>query len=288
MLLQQIIGGLAVGCIYAIVAIGFVLIFKASEAFNFAQGEFMMVGAFVAFTCITTFKLPFIAAFILSIAFMGIFGMFMERVFLRHLIGEPIFSVAMVTVGFSVIIKAVAGMVWTHEELRFPSPFPKEPYHIIGTVLSPVSVWVIIATVILVAILGLFFKYTKLGTAMRACGVNQLASLYMGINLRRSYTITWALSSMVAAVGGILLAPIVFLNVEMGSIGLKAFPAAILGGFGSIPGAIVGGCIIGISENLAGLYLPSGFKDVFAHLILIAVLLIKPTGIFGMADHKRV
>lgn len=288
MLLQQIVSGLGVGCVYALVALGFVLIYKTTEVLNFAQGEVMMLGAFMAFTFISVLKLPFLLSLVFAIAFMALFGLVLERVFLRPLIGEPVFALAMMTVGLSVIIRSIAGMVWTHESLRFPTVFSDKPVDILGTVIAPVNLWIIIATVGLVIVLGLFFKFTNLGIAMRACGLNQLATLYMGISIKRTFTITWALSSAVAAVAGILLAPIIFLNTNMGFVGLKAFPAAVLGGFGSVPGAIVGGIIIGISENLAGIYLPRGFKDVFAHVVLIVVLLVKPTGIFGMPEHKRV
>ncbi len=288
MLIQQIVSGLAVGCVYALVALGFILIYKTTEVLNFAQGEIMMVGAFMAYTFITILKLPFIIAILLTIIFMIFFGIFIERVFLRHLIGEPVFSLVMITVGLSVIIRTIAGMVWTHESVPFPQMFAEKPIHIAGTVISPVHLGVIITTIVLVLILGIFFKFTNMGIAMRACGLNQLATLYMGISIKRTFTITWALSATVATIAGILLAPIIFLNTNMGFVGLKAFPAAVLGGFGSIPGAIVGGIIIGVSENLAGIYLPSGFKDVFAHVLLIVVLLIKPTGIFGVPEHKRV
>jgi branched-chain amino acid transport system permease protein len=288
MLLQQVVSGLAVGCVYALVALGFILIYKTTEVLNFAQGEIMMVGAFMAFTFISTFKIPLLLAIPFTLAFMALFGIVIERIFLRPLIGEPVFALVMVTVGLSVIIRTVAGMVWTHESVGFPQYFSEEPVRFAGTVISPVHIGIIVTTLGLVIILGLFFKFTNVGIAMRACGLNQLATLYMGISIKRTFTITWALSAVVATIAGILLAPIIFLNTDMGFVGLKAFPAAILGGFGSIPGAVVGGIIIGVCESVAGIYLPSGFKDVFAHVVLIAVLLIKPTGIFGIPEHKRV
>lgn len=288
MLVQHIVSGLAVGCIYALVALGFVLIYKTTEVLNFAQGEFMMVGAFMAYTFMTIMHIPFLLSILFTFCFMAFFGVALERIFLRHMIGEPIFSLVMITIGLSVIIRTVAGMIWTHQFVSFPQIFSEEPIHFAGTAISPVHLGVIITTIFLVLIFGAFFKFTNAGIAMRACGLNQLATLYMGISIKKTFTVTWALSSTVAAVAGILLAPIVFLNTSMGIVGLKAIPAAILGGFGSIPGAIVGGVIIGISESLAGVYLPAGFKNVFAHVILIAVLLIKPSGIFGVTEHKRV
>ncbi|MCP4625555.1 MAG: branched-chain amino acid ABC transporter permease, partial [bacterium] len=162
------------------------------------------------------------------------------------------------------------------------------PIHFLGTAIAPIHIGIIIVTVVLVVILGLFFKYINLGIAMRACGLNQLATVYMGISIKRTYAITWALSAVVSAIAGILLSPIVFLSTDLGLVMFKALPAAMLGGFTSIPGAIVGGIVVGVAENLAGVYLPSGFKDAFAPALLIIVLLVRPTGILGRPEQKRV
>lgn len=287
-LIQELLAGMAVGSIYALVALGFVLIYKATEVINFAQGEFMMLGAFVAFTLISILNLPFIFALILSLAFMGLFGLLIERIFLRPLLGQPIFTLIMVTFGLSFVIRSAAGLIWTYDHIKFPSPISDETFHLGGgVILSSVYTWIIIISLLLIISLTLFFKYTDMGIAMKACGLNQLATLYMGISVKRIFSITWAISAMVAAVAGILLAPVITLQVNMGFLGLKAFPAAVIGGFGSIPGAIVGGLIIGVSETFAGIYLPGGIKNIFAHAILILVLMMKPTGIFGVPERKR-
>jgi branched-chain amino acid transport system permease protein len=288
MFLQQIISGFATGCIYALVALGFVLIYKTTDVLNFAQGEFVMLGAFMAFTLISVAKLPLILSIIGALVFMALFAIVMERIFLRPLIGEPPFALLMLTVGLATIVRTVSGMVWTHESQRFPEVFSESPVHFAGTSIAPLHIGIIIVTVIMVIILALFFKFTNLGVAMRACGLNQLATVYMGISIKRTFTITWALSAMISAVAGILLAPVVFLSTNMGLIMYKAFPAAMIGGFTSIPGAIAGGILIGITENLAGIYLPPGFKDAFAPALLIFILLFRPTGIFGEPEHKRV
>ena len=288
MLWQQIISGVAVGCIYALVALGFVLIYKATEVINFAQGEFMMIGAFVAYTLIALVKLPFLPALAFTLVFMFFFGIFLDRVMFRPLVGEEAFALVMVTLGLSFTLRSVAGMIWTYDTFDFPFIFSEKPLVLGGLVISTIHLTIIVSSVILVFLLYLFFKFTDFGIAMQATSQNQLAAYLMGIGVKKVFLLTWAISSVIAAVAGILIAPISFLHANMGFIGLKAFPAAVLGGFGSIPGAIVGGLIIGLSENLAGAYLTTGFKNVFAYIILIIVLMIRPEGIFGIQEKKRV
>ena len=288
MFIQYLSGGLAIGSIYALVALGFILIYKATEVLNFSQGEIMMLGAFIAYTFIALLHLNFWLSLLLTFIAMGIIGYVTERLLLRPLMGEPLFSLVMVTIGLAAVIRSACGMIWTHETMKFPEYFSHAPMNFQGVIISQVHFWIFIITLLLVLGLSLFFKFTGIGTAMRATGLNQLATILMGINIKRIFSLTWALSAILASVAGILMAPILFLSTNMSFIGFKAFPAAILGGFGSIPGAIIGGFVIGISENLAGAYLPPGFKDVFAYIILIIVLLIKPTGIFGVPELKRV
>lgn len=288
MLWQQIISGLAMGSIYAIVAVGFILIYKATEVINFAQGDLMMVGAFIAFTCINYLQIPFLAALVITLTFMFFFGVVIERLVLRPLVGEPAFAMVMVTIGLGILIRSVAGMIWGYDTYQFQAGITDHPVRIASLALSSVHLWIIGVTLTLITALYLFFSRTKMGISMEATSQNQLAAFLMGIGVKGTFSRIWAISAVVAAVGGILLTPIQFLNYNMGFIGLRAFPAAVLGGFGSIPGAIVGGIIIGVSENLAGVYLPEGFKDIFAWIILIVVLLIRPEGIFGIQERKRV
>jgi branched-chain amino acid transport system permease protein len=288
MLWQQIISGVAVGCIYALVALGFVLIYKATEVINFAQGEFMMIGAFVAYTLIALLKLPFLPALAFTLVFMFFFGIFLDRVMFRPLVGEEAFALVMVTLGLSFTLRSVAGMIWTYDTFDFPFIFSEKPLVLGSLVISTIHLTIIVSSVILMFLLYLFFKFTDIGIAMQATSQNQLAAYLMGIGVKKVFLLTWAISAVIAAMAGILIAPISFLHANMGFIGLKAFPAAVLGGFGSIPGAIVGGLIIGLSENLAGAYLTTGFKNVFAYIILIIVLMIRPEGIFGIQEKKRV
>ena len=288
MIVQQIISGLALGCVYGLIALGFVLIFKATEVINFAQGEMMMIGAFVAYTLITMLNVPFLLAFLLTPIICGCLGIILERVLIRPLVKESIVSIIMVTIGLSITLRAFAGMIWSYDTLDFPHLFSEEAVRIGGVVMAPVDIWVIFVTVGLVLLLYAFFRFTTVGISLQASAQNPLASLLMGISVKRVYAMTWAISGMVGAVAGIIVAPISFLNCNMGFLGLKAFPAAVIGGFNSIPGAIVGGVIIGISENLAGIYLPLWFKDIFAYVIMLLVLMIRPEGIFGTHEQKKV
>ncbi len=285
---QQIINGLAIGCIYALVAIGFVLIYKATEVINFAQGELMMVGAFIAFTCINYLQIPFLAAILITLFFMALLGALLERTLLRPLVGEAAFTMVMLTIGLGIFIRGIAGMIWGYDTFKFSAGITDQPVQISGLAISSVNLWIIGITLLMIIGLYLFFNRTKMGVSIEATSQNQLAAYLMGISVKGVFSKIWALSAIVGAVAGILLTPIQFLNYNMSFIGLKAFPAAVLGGFGSIPGAIVGGIIIGVSEALAGVYLPAGFKDVFAWIILIAVLMIRPEGIFGAQRSKRV
>jgi len=285
---QLVFSGLALGCVYALIALGFVLIYKATEVINFAQGEFMMVGAFIAFSLVNYGHIPFWWAILLTLIIMAIFGILLDRLVMRFLVGEPVFSLVMFTIGLSMFLRSVAGMIWSTDTYAFELPFGSGVARIGTAAISNMSLVVIGSTALLVLILFLFFRYTKLGVAMQATSQNQFATYLMGINVERVFSVIWAMSAVVAAVAGILLAPTLFLHKDMGLIGLKAFPAAVLGGFGSIPGAIVGGLIIGISENLAGGYLPIWIKDIFPFIILIAVLIVRPEGIFGIQEKKKV
>ena len=289
-LFQTLISGIATGCIYGLVALGFVLIYKATEVVNFAQGDIMMLGAFFGFSLITFLKLPYWTAFLMTIFLMGFLGIILERVVLRPLIGEPVFAIVMVTIGVGILCRSVASMIpgWGTDTYGFRTPFTEKFLRPWGLVISWEHLAIIILTITLILGLYGFFRFTRLGVAMRATSQNQLAAAYMGISVKRVFSLTWSISAAVAAFAGILLSPITFVHMNMGFIGLKAFPAAVLGGFGSIPGAIIGGLIIGITENLAGVYLPIGWKDVAAYLILILVLMIRPEGLFGIQEKKKV
>jgi branched-chain amino acid transport system permease protein len=287
--LQQLVSGLALGCVYGLIALGFVLIYKATEVVNFAQGELMMLGGFFAFTYISVLGFGYWAGFLLAVLSVGVAGMVIERTVIRPLLGFPTFAIVMATIGLGFLLRSLAGMIWGTDDLRIDTPFSTGVVRIGDLVLAYDKLSVIVATVVLITILWVFFNKTRLGTAMRATSENMLAAYYMGIPVKRVVSLIWAISAMVAACAGVLLAPITFINSNVGlALGLKAFPAAVLGGFGSIPGALVGGLIIGVIEVMAGFYLATGWKDVAPYLVLLLVLLLKPEGLFGALGKKKV
>ena len=292
-LLQLIVGGAAIGCIYALIALGFVLIYKATETVNFAQGDLMMVSGFIGLTAMTVIGLPFAMAFVFTIVAMALIGMGTERLVLRPLLGQPAFTVVMMTIGLGYLARGLVTMIpyWGTETHTLPVPYKDEVIWLggpNGLVLSVEHLVIIVATIALVALLYVFFRYTRLGIAMQATSQNQLAAFYMGIPVRRVNMLIWGLSSAICGVAGLLLAPITFVHANMGFVGLKAFPAAVVGGFGSIPGALVGGLVIGIVESLAGFYLPEGFKDIAAYVVVLVMLVVKPNGLFGDNLAKKV
>ena len=288
--LQLTISGIALGCIYALIALGFVLIYKATETVNFAQGELMMLGAFAGLVLMEVVGLPFWLAAAIALVGMAGFGVLVERLVIRPILGQPQFTVVMLTIGLGYISRGLISMIPnigsnTH---TLSVPYKGKVWQAGGIVVSVEQVAVILVTGVLCALLYLMFKYSKLGIAMQASSQNQLAACYMGIPVRRLNGLVWGLSAGVAALAGLLLAPITFVHVNMGFIGLKAFPAAVVGGFGSLPGAIVGGLVIGVTEALAGFYLPEGFKDVAPYVVVLAMLVVKPTGLFGESLRKKV
>ncbi len=287
---QQVVSGVAIGCVYALVALGFVLIYKATEVVNFAQGELLMLGAFLAYTLIALLGLNFWLGGALAVGITAIFGFALERTVVRPIVGQPVFAIVMVTIGIGFVARSAASMIpaWGVDTHVIHTPFANRTVTVAGVVLSQDHVAVVVLTVILCLGLYAFFRFTTLGVAMQATSQNQLAAYYVGIPVKRVFSLIWAISAGVASFAGILLAPIAFVHANMGFIGIKAFPAAVLGGFGSIPGAVVGGVIIGVVEALAGFYLAEGFKDVAAYIVLLLVLLLRPQGLFGATARKKV
>ena len=287
--IQQLVSGVALGCIYGLIALGFVLIYKTTEVVNFAQGELLMLGGFFAFTFIALLGLNYWIGFFLAVVCMAAFGAASERFVLRPVLGSPQFSIIMATIGVSYFLRSIAGMIWGTDDLKIDTPFSTGVLRIGDLVLAHDKLSVIVATAILCLVLYLFFTKTQIGTAMRATSENMLAAYYMGIPVKMVVALTWGISAAVAACAGVLLAPITFIHSNVGlALALKAFPAAVLGGFGSIPGAVVGGIIIGVIENMAGFYLAQGWKDVAPHIVLLTMLLLKPEGLFGHAGRKKV
>lgn len=288
--IQLTVSGIAQGCIYGLIALGFVLIYKATETVSFAQGDLMMLGAFGGLAALTLLRVPFWAAVPAAIAGMALFGLLLERVVIRPILGQPAFSIVMLTIGVGYVARGAITMIpgIGTETHTMPVPYKDEVINAGTLVLNVEQLVVIGATAVLCALLFAVFRYSKVGIAMQAASQNQLAAYYMGIPVKRLNGIVWALASAVAATAGLLLAPITFVHANMGFIGLKAFPAAVVGGFGSLPGAIVGGLVIGVVESLAGFYLPEGFKDTAPYIVVLVMLMVKPNGLFGEKLRKKV
>lgn len=289
-LIQLVISGISQGCIYGLIALGFVLIYKATETVTFAQGELMMLGGFLGLSCMTVAGLPYWLTVPVTIMGMGVFGIVLERLVIRPILGQPAFSVVMLTIGVGYVARGAITMIPgigtdTH---TLPVPYSNEVWRAAGLVLDAGQMVVIGATLVLCLVLFCVFKYSKIGIAMQACSQNQLAAYYMGIPVQRLNGLVWGLAAAMAAVAGLLLAPVTFVHANMGLIGLKAFPAAVVGGFGSLPGAIVGGLLIGVIESLAGFYMPDGIKDTAAYIVVLVMLMVKPNGLFGEKLRKKV
>jgi branched-chain amino acid transport system permease protein len=294
--IQLVIGGISQGCIYGLIALGFVLIYKATETVSFAQGELMMLGSFCGLATMTFLGFPFWLAVLSAIGAMAAFGVLLERVVIRPILGQPAFSIVMLTIGIGYVARGVITMIPSigTDTHTLPVPYKDMVWNLGGAggqgglVLNVEQMVVIAATAALCLLLFAIFRYSKVGIAMQAASQNQLAAYYMGIPVKALNGLVWGLAAAVAAVAGLLLAPITFVHVNMGFIGLKAFPAAVVGGFGSLPGAIVGGLVIGIVESLSGFYLPQGFKDIAAYVVVLVMLMVKPNGLFGERVSKKV
>jgi len=287
---QLVISGIAQGCIYGLIALGFVLIYKATETVSFAQGELMMLGAFGGLVAMTMLGFPFWLAVPAAILAMALVGVLTERVIIRPVLGQPAFSIVMLTIGLGYVGRGLVTMIPNigTETHTLPVPYKDQVWNLGALVLNVEQMVVIASTVLLCGGLYALFRYSKLGIAMQASSQNQLAAYYMGIPVKTLNGLVWGLAAAVAAIAGLLLAPITFVHANMGFIGLKAFPAAVVGGFGSLPGAIVGGLIIGIVESLSGFYLPEGFKDIAAYIVVLIMLVVMPNGLFGEKLRKKV
>ncbi len=288
--LQLVISGISQGCIYGLIALGFVLIYKATETVSFAQGDLMMLGAFGGLASMTLLGFPFWLGVLSAIAAMALFGAVLERLVIRPILGQPAFSIVMLTIGIGYVTRGLITMIpgIGTETHTLAVPYKDQIWNVGALVLNVEQMAVIGTTAVLCALLYAMFRYSKVGIAMQASSQNQLAAYYMGIPVKRLNGLVWGLAASVAAIAGLLLAPITFVHANMGFIGLKAFPAAVVGGFGSLPGAIVGGLIIGVVESLSGFYLPDGFKDTAAYIVVLIMLMVRPNGLFGEKLRKKV
>jgi branched-chain amino acid transport system permease protein len=287
---QLLVNGVSIGFLYGLSAMGFVMIYKASSVLNFAHGELLAMGAFLFLALVTWAKLPVAAAFILTLAGTFVFGFIIERLFLRPLIGEPLIEIIMLTVGLAAMFKGALLLIWGGNLHTYPDILPEFLALNWGVVhVPPVYVSAIFMGVVFLLLFGLFFKYSSQGIYMRSVADSQPAALSLGVHVRRVFALSWAIAALVAGISGIILGLINGINVhELSSIGLKVFPVVILGGLDSVSGAIIGGIIIGLLEALTGGYLSPSLRDVIPYIALVAILLIRPYGLFGLVEIERV
>ena len=291
--LQLGINGLVVGSIYALVALGFVIIYKSSGILNFAQGEFLLIGAYVFLAILEKGHVPLLPALALTVVCSVILGLLLERLVLRPMIGEPIISVIMVTLGLSSILRAVVQGIWGTDTRPFPEVFESAPIQIGPLPVSRGYIFSVVSAAILLVAFSVFFRFARVGIAMRATAFSQQVALSMGISVKHIFAISWSIAAVVSALGGILLGALRGgIDGSLAVIGMKALPVVILGGLDSIGGAIVGGLIIGVLENLAGGYLDpvfgGGVKEVAPFVVLVLILMVKPYGLFGKVKIERV
>ncbi len=290
MLGQLIVSGLAVGFCYALLALAMVIIYKTSEVLNFAQGEMAMISSFVAFLLLESYHLSFPLALSLTLIFAAALGAFLEFAFLRPAKNPTVIGLIIITLGFEMILMGLAGWKFGPDQRSMPFPVSGfETYNLGGFVISKINFWTIILCLILMGLLFFFFQYTRLGTAMRATQQNRLVARLMGIRTKRIFSFTWALSSFIGAVAGMFIAALTVLDPPMMMDPLmKAFASAVLGGMTSLPGAAVGGAILGVVENLFGAYVSMAFKSVVAFAIIILMLCFRPSGLLGKHFVKKV
>ncbi len=290
--LMTITTGIMVGGIYALIALGWVIIYKCSGVLNLAMGELTLIGAYVSLS-FYSMGFPFLLALLFSLIIGFVLGILTERIFLDRLIGESVLSVIMVTVGLSFFFKGIVELIWgTDTRVFTPAVFPLKPIHVGPLIVGQVYLWSFVAAIILLCVFVGFFKYTRWGLAMQATADDEMAALSVGVSARFVYAIAWAIAFMAAGVGGTLLGNINGLNISVGYLGLLVLPAVVLGGLNSIPGAIVGGIIIGVLQNLCGAYLdrffPGGVKEVAPFVFMAIFLLFKPYGLWGWERIERV
>lgn len=292
-LISLTVNGIVIGSVYAMIAIGFVVIYKTTRVINFAQGELLMIGAYVCLLLTVDYELPFWLAFLMTGTFCAVLGYVIERVVLRQVIGDPIVSVIMITLGLAIVLKSIVGAIFGVSVRVLPTPIPDGALDIAGTPVSYHYLFSMGFSVLAMCAFAAFFRWSRLGLAMRATSSDQQAAMAMGVNVGRIFALSWAIACVVSAVGGMLVATINGVNLGVSLFGLKVFPVVILGGLDSIIGAAVGGILIGIVENVAdgafkSMFDLDGFKDVAAFVILVLVLMVRPYGLFGQRDIERI
>jgi branched-chain amino acid transport system permease protein len=284
---QVLASGITLGSIYALTALGFATIFRATGVVNFGHGELMMIGAIFALLLHKGIGLGYLGSIVIAVLACGVLGIVVERIAFRPLLRAPIFTIILSTVAVGQMLRSGVRAVRGQEVSLFPAMFDTTPFSWHGLHLTAMNIGVVCVVLAVLVAFTLFFRWTRLGWAMRATAQNKEAASLVGVSVPRVFSISWAISAALAGAAGILLAPLIVITPDMGVVGSKGFIAAILGGFNSLPGAVLGGFLLGIFENLAGVYISSAFKDVVIFGILLVVLTVRPAGILGRADTTR-
>jgi branched-chain amino acid transport system permease protein len=284
--------GILIGLMYALIALGFVLVYKATDAVNFAQGEFVMIAGILVAAALDIWKAPLWVSIALGLGTMIAFGFALERVMLRKLIGRPVIAVVMATIGLAAILRGIGPTTFGAGSRPLPLPIPDEPIVLGPLFIPPIQLVGGLVSLLFLAGFGWFFVKSRKGIAMRAVADNQQVAMAMGINVERYFGLAWAMTGMVSALGGIIWGNIIGVDVNLALVGFKVFPVVILGGLDSIPGAIIGGLIVGIVENIAAGYVDpyvgGGTKDFAPYVLMIVALMVRPYGIFGKRIIERI
>ena len=291
--LQLVVTGFALGMVYALIAIGFVIILKCSNAFNIAQGHFVLIGGYLGYTFLVLFHLPIWAALILAIAVAAVLGLLIERLALRPLVGQPELAIIMMTIALATVFEGLVTLIWGGEYKTYHGVLPTVTLKLGQISVPPESLIGLMVSVVAVVLLMILFRYTKIGLAMRATAEDLQVVQSLGIRATTVYAVSWVIASVVGVIGGILLGGVSGVSMPLAEIGLKAFAVVLLGGVNSIGGAIVAGIIVGMLENLASGYLDpllpgGGLAQVFPFVVMIVVLIFRPHGLFGMARIERI
>lgn len=280
--------GLVAGACYGMIAMGFALIYKATGVVNFAQGELVMLTAYVAYSIAGALDLGFFALLAATVPIAMALGLTLERIFIRPMLGEPLFAIVMVTIGLAVILRGVTIMIWGPDPLDFPAGLSRDVILIGPLPFYPAQLYALGCLAALVAAASLFLRYTRVGIAMRAVASNETAALLMGVSVSRMHAISWSLSAAIAAIAGVIFAANFKLGPDMWFQGLKSFPALILGGLDSVLGAAIGGLVIGVVESLAQGYLGQGLREIAGFVVIVVILMVRPYGLFGEREIERV
>lgn len=283
-----VVSGLVVGTMYGMVAMGFAIIFKVSRVVNFAQGEVMMLISFVAYSVAlrTDGSMPLVVLSVLASSVL--LGSLIERLVIRPMLGQPTFSIVMMTIALAVLLRSIIGLIWGTDPMRMPGASSSPPIEVLGASISMAQVALVGVYLLACAAIWTFLQFSVMGIAMRATATDPTVALLMGLSISKLYRVAWIISALLAGLAGLLFANIYHVGLDMGHVGIQAFPAAILGGLDSVLGSALAGLVIGVAENLAGGYIGSGYKEIAGFAIILVALMLRPHGLFGEKDIERV